>query len=68
MFYVIPKPLLYSSLIASSSPTLIQMQPAHFSLKMRKVKVKQLAKRRVKKYKLKTKKAAQKRFHVVGTL
>ena len=68
MLYVMPRPLLYSSLVASPLPTFIKMQTAHFSLKMRKVKAKRLAKRRVKKYKLKTKKAAQKRFHVVGTL
>ena len=35
---------------------------------MRKVKAKLQAKRRVKKYKLKTKKSAQKRFLVVGRL
>ena len=34
----------------------------------RKVRVKKLAGRKVKKYKLKTKKAAQKRFHVAGKL
>lgn len=39
-----------------------------FSLKMRKVRAKGEAKKRVKKFKLKTVKAAQKRFLVVGTL
>ena len=39
-----------------------------FSLKMRKVRQKQEAARGRTKYKLKTKKAAQKRFRVVGTL
>lgn len=42
---------------------------AQFSLKMRKVKAKQERKKGgPKKYKLKTKKAAQKRFRVVGSL
>ena len=35
---------------------------------MRRVRAKALSKRKVKKYKLKTKKAAQKRFFVVGGL
>jgi len=39
-----------------------------FSLKMRKVRAKSLLKKRVKKYKLKTVKGAQKRFRVVGGL
>ena len=39
-----------------------------FSIKMDKVKAKRMAKRHVKKYKLKTSKAAQKRFNVVGGL
>ena len=41
---------------------------APFSALTRKVKAKKLAGRRVKKYKLKTKKAVQKRFHVIGPL
>ena len=45
------------------------MPVAQFSLKMRKVKAKQERKKGgPKKYKLKTKKAAQKRFRVVGSL
>ena len=41
---------------------------APFSALTRRVKAKRLAGRHVKKYKMKTKKAAQKRFHVVGKL
>lgn len=44
------------------------MPTADFSLKMRRVKAKLHDKRRVKKFKLKTKKSAQKRFFVVGSL
>ena len=47
---------------------LVQTPSADFSVKMRKVRAKLQAKRRVKKYKLKTKKAIQKRFFVVGSL
>ena len=41
---------------------------APFSALTRKLTMKRAAGRHVKKYKLKTKKAAQKRFHVVGSL
>ena len=41
---------------------------APFSAMTRKVKAKKLAGRKVKKYKLKTKKSIQKRFHVIGSL
>ena len=41
---------------------------APFSALTRKVKAKKLAGRKVKKYKLKTKKAALRRFNVVGSL
>ena len=48
---------------------LTQMPLAQFSLKMRKVRAKQAAKNGpIKKMKLKTKKSAQKRFRVVGSL
>ena len=47
---------------------LTQLSTANFSLKMRKVKAKLEANKRVKKYKLKTKKSCQKRFLVVGSL
>ena len=40
----------------------------NFSIKMKKVAAKMLAKRNVKKYKLKTNKAARKRFIVIGRI
>ena len=40
----------------------------HFSAKTRKIEAKKLANRRVKKYKLKTKKSLQKRMRVVSKL
>ena len=52
--------------IRSSGSLLMDYQMANFSLKMRAVRAKLMAKRRVKKYKLKTKKSAQKRIQVVS--
>ena len=46
-------------------PSLVSMETRDFSLKMRKVNEK---KARVKKFKLKTKKAFQKRFRICGSL
>jgi len=48
------------------STLMTQSQAAEFSTKMRKVREKKLAGRRVKKYKLKTKKSVLKRFNVVS--
>ena len=45
---------------------MLQHQLAPFSVVTRRAKAKKQAGRHVKKYKLKTRKAAQKRFHVVG--
>mmetsp|Transcript_10520 Transcript_10520/g.16102 ORF Transcript_10520/g.16102 Transcript_10520/m.16102 type:complete len:117 (-) Transcript_10520:35-385(-) len=50
----------------SSNSVMVTVCARDFSLKTRRLKAKKLAKRSVKKYKLKTRKAMQKRIRVVG--
>lgn len=61
-------PFAKAMILSDKNTSLTQTPSASFSLKMRKVRAKGAIKKGIKKFKLKTKKSAQKRFSVVGSL